>query len=371
MKGQVLMQSVDQRIRTLNAMYHKDNNLAYFPATVVVRATVGVSSIYDPAIPGNVWVSGQSSNGLSLPPSVRPPQQQGIDLAPGRKVRLEYDVQGELYIAGIDTRGALSSGQPAVPLPPVQAAQTAIQTLAVTPTSPPSLSLAIKAWNPVKGNRFSRFTGIAPTAAVVPSAGQMYYAIWFIKDDLSAEVTYSTARGMTDVPLNDDDINEALALKSIGSTPVHAQKLVGGQTAISQADIDADGVPLQQLVNTDDGEYIAVASTINATVTTLWTLTIPASTTVMIEAKVVARRTGGSSGSAEDGAVYIRSAAIKNVGGTATLIGSVAALATMEDQAGWDCTIDVAGATARVRITGAVNNAVSWRGTFTINRVSS
>jgi hypothetical protein len=365
------MQSIDQRTRALSAKYHKDNNLEYLPATVVVRTVNGSSSIYDPAIPGNVWVSGQSSNGLTLPPSVRPPQQQGIDLAPFRKVRLEYDAQGQLYIAAIDTRAAQASGQPAIPLPPDNKSdQTSIQTLAVIPTNPPSLSLAIKAWNPVKGNRFARFTGAAPTAAAAPSAGQMYYAAWFIKSDLSAEITYSTARGVTDVDLNDDDINEALALKSIGSTPVHAQKIIGGQTAISQADLDADGVPLQQLVNSDDDTYIATVSTTDATATTLWALTIPATTTVAIRGRITARRTGGSSGAAEDGAYYERSVAIKNAAGTATLIGSVASIATMEDQAGWDATFDVTGATVRCRITGAANNNVNWRGKFEVETVS-
>jgi hypothetical protein len=102
------------------------------------------------------------------------------------------------------------------------------------------------------------------------------------------------------------------------------------------------------------------AATTDATVTTLHTFTIPASTTYAITIRVVARRTGGASGTAEDGAYYERAAAIKNAAGTATLIGAVAAIATMEDQAGWDCTIDVTGATARVRVTGAVANNITW-----------
>lgn len=100
--------------------------------------------------------------------------------------------------------------------------------------------------------------------------------------------------------------------------------------------------------------------TTNATVTTLHTFTIPASTTYMIEIKVQARRTGGVSGSAEDGAGYIRRATIKNVAGTATIIGSVQDDYTAEDQAAWDCTIDVTGATARARVTGAASNNITW-----------
>jgi hypothetical protein len=104
--------------------------------------------------------------------------------------------------------------------------------------------------------------------------------------------------------------------------------------------------------------------TTDATVTTLDTITIPATTTLTIEARVSARRTGGASGAAEDGATYIRIAAVKNVAGTATLIGTVDAPVTKEDQAGWDCTIDVTGATARIRVTGAASNNVSWFTTY-------
>jgi hypothetical protein len=244
------MQSVEQRARNLNAQYKKDNNLPYQPATVVVRTVNGISSIYDPTIPGNVWVSGQSSNGLGLPPSVRPPQSQGIDLKPGRKVRLEYDAQGQLFIAAIDTRGALASGQPAVPSPPpVTAAQTSIQTLAVIPSSPPSLVLSVRAWNPIINNTAYRFPGATITLSA-PSAGQMYYALICVKGDyLTLEVLYSTQRGVTDVPLDNADEQECLNAKTPDSTAVWAQKLVGGQTAISQADLDVDGIPRQQLVN--------------------------------------------------------------------------------------------------------------------------
>lgn len=111
--------------------------------------------------------------------------------------------------------------------------------------------------------------------------------------------------------------------------------------------------------------------TTTATQTTLHTFTIPASTTYSIEATVVARRTGGSSGTAEDGARYKITAAYKNVGGTATLIGAVTVISSAEDQGAWDATFDVTGATARVRVTGAANNNISWVMTARTYAVSS
>lgn len=103
----------------------------------------------------------------------------------------------------------------------------------------------------------------------------------------------------------------------------------------------------------------ATVATTNATITTIATIVIPSGTTVMIEAKVVARRTGGSAGTAEDGAGYVIYAAYKNAAGTATEIGETAVF-TAEDQAGWTCGISGSGANALIRVTGAANNNIDW-----------
>lgn len=101
-------------------------------------------------------------------------------------------------------------------------------------------------------------------------------------------------------------------------------------------------------------------TTTDATVTTIHTFTVPASTTVKLKADVVARRTGGSAGTAEDGAGYEFIGTYKNVAGTATLIGAVSATYTAESQAGWDATFTVSGANVLIRVTGAVDNNVTW-----------
>lgn len=115
-------------------------------------------------------------------------------------------------------------------------------------------------------------------------------------------------------------------------------------------------------------------ATTNATVTTLHTFTIPPSNTYMIIAQVVARRTGGSAGTAEDGAGYQLQGVYKNVAGVATLIGNNApGLTTVygESQTAWDATMDVTGATARVRVTGAVNNNITWHMTARMYALST
>jgi hypothetical protein len=106
--------------------------------------------------------------------------------------------------------------------------------------------------------------------------------------------------------------------------------------------------PLENTITTTDGTSTIIA-----------TIPIAASTTVMVEAKVVARRTGGSAGTAEDGAGYMVVATWKNVAGVATDIGS-ASIFSAEDQAGWSVSVDKSGSDGLIRVTGATNNNITW-----------
>ena len=112
-------------------------------------------------------------------------------------------------------------------------------------------------------------------------------------------------------------------------------------------------------------------ATTDATVTTLHSFTIPASTTLMITAHVVARRTGGAAGTAEDGAGYVIRGTYKNVAGTATLIGAVSADYTAESVAGYDATLDVSGGTARLRVTGVASTNITWHMTARVWYIST
>lgn len=114
-------------------------------------------------------------------------------------------------------------------------------------------------------------------------------------------------------------------------------------------------------------------NTTDATVTTLATIPLKASYTYLIEARVVARRTGGSAGAVDDGAVYVIRGGYTMVGGVATAISGTTPQAafTDEDQAGWAATLDTSGTTVRVRVTGAVNNNVTWIGKVTVMGVTT
>lgn len=112
--------------------------------------------------------------------------------------------------------------------------------------------------------------------------------------------------------------------------------------------------------NPTETVYQNRVATTDATVTTLHTFTVPASTTYAIEARVIARRTGGAAGTAEDGAYYIINGVYKNVAGTATIIGAVVQTVVGESVAGYDATFDVTGATVRCRVTGVLNTNITW-----------
>lgn len=130
---------------------------------------------------------------------------------------------------------------------------------------------------------------------------------------------------------------------------------------------------LSSTASNDDANEITYqnkVTTTDATTTTIATVAIPASTTVFIEVKVVARRTGGSAGTAEDGAAYMVDAAYKNVAGTATEIGE-SSIFSAEDQAGWGVSVTPSSGNALIQVTGAVNNNISWIATYRTYSVSS
>lgn len=106
--------------------------------------------------------------------------------------------------------------------------------------------------------------------------------------------------------------------------------------------------------------FLNRVATTNNTQTTLHTFTIPASTTYSVHAIVTARRTGGTGGTAEDGANYDFICTFKNVAGTATQIGTATPISTQEDNVNFDATCDVTAGTARIRVTGDTNNNVTW-----------
>lgn len=138
-----------------------------------------------------------------------------------------------------------------------------------------------------------------------------------------------------------------------------------GSSAITGSSIsltNSAGTVIETLTQTSGASKTSLINTVNttdATVTTIQTITLPTDTTYGIRGFVEGRRTGGASGSTGDSAVYTFFAAVKNIGGTASLI-STADIVAKEDQPAWDLTIDATGATIRIRVTGAASNNITW-----------
>ncbi|CAB4191725.1 hypothetical protein UFOVP1229_108 [uncultured Caudovirales phage] len=189
------------------------------------------------------------------------------------------------------------------------------------------------------------------------------------------------------------------ATKGFGFTGGHNFQMCGSATLasatasiVSQAGVDNGGNREWQLqpaaggflafgnnklrrvptANQDVYDWFPTVNTTDNTVTTLATIPITSGRTYMIEARVAARRTGGSSGTAEDGASYCRRGTYTTKSGTVTLMGSVQTIGTdAEDQAGWDVTMTISSTNVLVRVTGATNNNVTWMGDIKIQSVAS
>ncbi len=138
---------------------------------------------------------------------------------------------------------------------------------------------------------------------------------------------------------------------------------VGSKLDINQSSLGSSVIKYSSAAATDDPTVNIFQNRVltgDATVTTIHTYAVPASTTVKLKAEIVARRTGGTAGTAEDGAGYEFVGTYKNVAGTATLIGSVTALYTAESQAAWDATFTVSAGNVLVQVTGALDNSITW-----------
>lgn len=111
-------------------------------------------------------------------------------------------------------------------------------------------------------------------------------------------------------------------------------------------------------------------TTTDATATGLIRVGVDNNKTVMIQAHIVARRTGGSSGTTGDSAWYVLTGAYKNISGVLTGIGSPSLIGG-EDQAAWDVGFTNSGTEAVVLVTGAAGNDITWEGTISVYEVGA
>ena len=244
---------IEEAIKDLRLGYVQANNLDTLPAVTGDKDGNLIVSF----LPDHWWVRIQTSNGLSQKIHVRAPTGKVIPAKVGINVQLERDKKGRLRICEPDTDNTDASGGSvtvlqAQTLTP-RITQGNVETLSIVPTSPPSLFVTLKSCSFIVNGIEHFFPGaLVNLTASVPAAGNMCYVVLFVKSDyLTTEVTASTARSIADVPLDLADRQECLNARSAGSTSTYAIKLIGGQTTITQADIeDPSTKDLRQLVNT-------------------------------------------------------------------------------------------------------------------------
>lgn len=116
--------------------------------------------------------------------------------------------------------------------------------------------------------------------------------------------------------------------------------------------------------------FSSTTKTTDATVTGALRVEVPNGKTVMIEANVVARRTGGASGANGDSAWYKLTGAYKNIGGVLTGIGTPS-LVGGEDQAAWNVGFSSSSTFAVVTVTGAAGNNITWETTLSSYEVGA
>lgn len=188
----------------------------------------------------------------------------------------------------------------------------------------------------------------------------------------STTLQFVLADGSADAPISALSVttptvqaSSSLNLFSGGGFGQTIANATGGVT-ISAGTLGANAFTISTAATNDDPTELARqqrATTTDATPTTIDTITIPASTTVLISCMVLNRRTGGASGTAEDGAGYRAEVVMKNVAGTATEIAAETTTTIGESIAGYNVTMAPSSATELVQVTGAATTNITWHST--------
>ncbi len=113
-------------------------------------------------------------------------------------------------------------------------------------------------------------------------------------------------------------------------------------------------------------DIVNTVQTTNADQTTIATIPIPDDTVVLIEVRVLGRRTNGVARAA-----YIRRFAVfREAAGVATLEGAVDTPFSRESEGAWGVVGDVDGGNnARVRVFGAIGHDINWKSFHTVKEV--
>lgn len=114
------------------------------------------------------------------------------------------------------------------------------------------------------------------------------------------------------------------------------------------------------IASTLDGTlHTDTVNTTDATVTTLSTVATVTDTTMLLECKILGRRTGGTAGTVDDSLTFIRTLTLKNIAGTVS-IKQTQSDYTYQDDGAWKVTFLVSGTNVLVQVQGKANENISW-----------
>jgi hypothetical protein len=126
---------------------------------------------------------------------------------------------------------------------------------------------------------------------------------------------------------------------------------------LSSADDDVQ----KALETLDEQSKSAPVTTTDATLTTIATIPISDNTVVLIEGRIVGRRTD-----AAGRAIYVRRATVyREAAGAATIQGSVDSPYSRETTGGYNATIAVSGNNALIQVRGAAAHTINWTVKYT------
>lgn len=171
-------------------------------------------------------------------------------------------------------------------------------------------------------------------------------------------------------------LNTSSYFNTGGSLGVGTQAPASGSSLhVNQATLGTAVLVNSSVATNDDPTETIVqgrAATTDATVTTINTIAVAASTTARVECNVIARRTGGASGTAEDGASYTVVVAVKgNAGTNASEIAAETVTTEAESQAGFNVTAAPSAGNELIQVTGAAGNNITWHSTCRVTSVGT
>lgn len=129
--------------------------------------------------------------------------------------------------------------------------------------------------------------------------------------------------------------------------------------ANSITDTQVNKISLTKIEDNQNKNYESSILTTNNIVTDILSVNVTSDCSIFMEAKIIGRRTGGSSGSAGDAATFKRSFRVKCIGGVVS-IHDIQSDYTSRDNATWNVSFQAVGSNVFLKVKGASNNNIQW-----------